>query len=103
MAHAIFKTGGKQYRAAEGDLLRIPSVEGKAGDSLTFDQVMAIDGEKPKFGRPVLKGAKVDAKIVRHGLDEKIVVFKFRRRKRYERKAGHRQGFTEVKITGISA
>ena len=103
MAHAIFKTGGKQYRAAEGDRIRIPSLAGSKGETITFDEVLAVDGDDPKFGTPFLSGAKVEAEILTQGLDKKLVVFKFKRRKRYKRKNGHRQSFTEVKITGISA
>jgi len=103
MANAIFKTGGKQYRAAEGDRLRVPSIEGEPGQAVTFDEVLVVGGDSPKFGKPTVAGAKVQAEIVRQGLDKKVIVFKFKRRKRYMRKAGHRQAFTEVKITGISA
>lgn len=102
MAHAIFRTGGKQFRAAEGDRLRIPNLEAKEGDTVTFDEVLAIGGDDPKFGKPLVAGAKVEAEILGHGLDKKIIVFKFKRRKRYKRKNGHRQQYTEVKVTGIS-
>ncbi len=103
MAHAIFKTGGKQYRAAEGDRIRIPKTDGNPGDKLTFDQVLALDGDSPKFGKPFLAGVKVEAEILKQDRDKKLIVFKFKRRKRHRKKAGHRQDFTEVKITGISA
>ncbi len=103
MAHAIFRTGGKQFRAAEGDRLRIPNLEGKEGEKITFEEVLAIGGDSPKFGKPLVAGAKVEAEILSHGLDKKIIVFKFKRRKRYKRKNGHRQQYTEVKVTGISA
>jgi len=99
MAHAIFKTGGKQYRAAAGDRLRIPTIPGEAGQKVTFQDVLAIDGESPKFGTPLLQ----EAEILGQRQDKKLVIFKFRRRKRYQRKNGHRQRFTEVKITAISA
>jgi large subunit ribosomal protein L21 len=103
MAHAIFKTGGKQFRVAAGDRLRIPTIPGDAGQKITFPEVLAIDGETPKFGTPLLQGASVEAEILGQGQDKKLIIFKFRRRKRYQRKNGHRQRFTEVKITGISA
>jgi large subunit ribosomal protein L21 len=103
MAHAIFKAGGKQFRASEGDRVRIPTIEGAAGDKITFSEVLAVGGDNPQFGMPTVKGAKVEAQILQQGLDKKLVVFKFRRRKRYMRKAGHRQSFTEVQIIGISA
>jgi large subunit ribosomal protein L21 len=103
MAHVTFRTGGKQFRAAEGERLRIPSMEGEPGNKISFEDVLAIDGENPQFGKPTIPGAKVEAEIVLQGLDKKLVVFKFRRRKRHARKNGHRQTFTEVKITRISA
>ncbi len=103
MAHAVFKSGGKQFRATEGDRVRIPTIAGTAGDKVTFDEVLAVDGDNPKFGQPIVKGAKVEAEILTHGRDKKLIVFKFKRRKRYMRKAGHRQAYTDVKITSISA
>ncbi|HKO91553.1 MAG TPA: 50S ribosomal protein L21 [Polyangiaceae bacterium] len=103
MTSAIFRSGGQQYRATEGDRLRIASLAGEAGETVVFDEVLALVGEKAAIGRPLVAGAKVSAEIVSHGRGEKLIVFKFRRRKRYKRKMGHRQGFTEVKITGISA
>jgi large subunit ribosomal protein L21 len=103
MAQVIFRAGGKQFRATEGERLRVPSLEGVPGEKVAFNEVLAVVGEQPKFGKPTLAGAKVEAEIVQHGLDKKLVVFKFRRRKRSQTKNGHRQGFTEIKITGISA
>lgn len=103
MAHATFKTGGKQFRATEGDKLRIPTILGEAGEKVTFDQVLAVDGDVVKIGKPMVAGAKVEAEILGQKLDKKIIVFKFKRRKRYRRKQGHRQKFTEVKVTGITA
>lgn len=103
MAHAIFKTGGKQYRVAAGDRLRIPTIPGEAGQKVTFSEVLAVEGESPKFGTPVVAGAAVEAEILGQVQDKKLVIFKFRRRKRYQRKNGHRQRYTDVKITGISA
>jgi large subunit ribosomal protein L21 len=103
MTSAIFRSGGQQYRATEGDRLRIASLAGEAGETVVFDEVLALVGEKAAIGRPLVAGAKVSAEIVSHGRGEKLIVFKFRRRKRYKRKMGHRQGFTEVKITAISA
>jgi large subunit ribosomal protein L21 len=103
MTSAIFRSGGQQYRATEGDRLRIASLPGEAGETVVFDEVLALVGEQAAIGRPLVAGAKVSAEIVSHGRGEKLIVFKFRRRKRYKRKMGHRQGFTEVKITAISA
>lgn len=103
MAHAIFKTGGKQFRATEGERLRIPTVAGNPGDRITFNEVLALGGESPKLGKPLVDGATVEAEILGQRLDKKLIVFKFKRRKRYQRKSGHRQRFTEVMITSISA
>jgi large subunit ribosomal protein L21 len=103
MPYAIIRTAGKQYRAEPGKVLRIPSREGDPGSEVVFDEVLlSSDGNTIKAGAPVLDGAKVTAEIVRHGLADKIIVFKFRRRKNYARKQGHRQRFTEVRIRDIS-
>ncbi len=103
MPYAIIRTAGKQFRVEPGKVLRVPTMPGKAGSQVTFDEVLLSgDGTNVLAGKPVLKGATVTAEIVRHGLGDKIVVFKFRRRKNYARKQGHRQGFTEVRIRDIS-
>jgi large subunit ribosomal protein L21 len=102
MSYAIIKTGGKQYRAEPGKTLRIPSLEGEAGAEIEFsDVLLGSDGNTVKAGAPLLKGATVTAEIVKHGLGDKIIVFKFRRRKNYAKKQGHRQKFTEVRIRDI--
>ena len=100
--YAIFRTAGKQFRAEVGRKLQIPSLEAEPGAKLTFDEVLlGSDGKTVKAGTPVLKGAKVTAEVVRHGLERKIIVFKQKRRKNYARKQGHRQGFTEIKIASV--
>lgn len=101
MAHAVIRTGGKQYRVAEGDLLRVEKLEGEAGDKVSFDEVLFLGGDAPKFGSPLVKGAKVSGEIVAQDRGDKIVIFKFKRRKKYRRKAGHRQSYTAVKITEV--
>jgi large subunit ribosomal protein L21 len=103
--YAVFKTGGKQYRVAAGDRLRVEKVAGSVGDAVTFGEVLLVQGtdEAIKLGRPLVGGAKVEAKIVGQGLGEKVIVFKFRRRKNYRRKRGHRQPFTALEITSIVA
>ncbi len=102
MAYAVFRTAGKQFRAEKGVTLKVPTLAGEPGSKVTFDDVLlAGDGEKVKTGKPTVKGAKVTAQIVRHGKGDKVVVFKFRRRENYRRKTGHRQGFTEIKITEV--
>ncbi len=103
MTYAIIRTGGKQFRAEPGKTIRIPSLVGEAGGEVEFNDVLlgAQDGTV-RTGVPTLSGARVTAEIVKHGLGDKIVVFKFKRRKNYARKQGHRQGFTEVKIGDIN-
>ncbi|MCA9680579.1 MAG: 50S ribosomal protein L21 [Myxococcales bacterium] len=104
MNQAIIKTGGKQYRVAVGDKLRIEKLTGDVGSSVNFDEVLLVgSGEETRVGTPVVAGAKVSGTIKAHGRGPKLVVYKFRRRKQYRRKNGHRQSFTEVEITGISA
>jgi len=103
MAYAIIRTGGKQYRVEPGKKLRVPTLLGDAGATVEFNDVLlGSDGESVHTGVPTLSGAKVTAEIVKHGLGDKIVVFKFKRRKNYARKQGHRQGFTEVQIKDIT-
>ena len=103
MTYAIIRTGGKQFRAEPGKTIRIPSLVGEAGGSVEFNEVLfGSDGTTPRTGVPTLSGAKVTGEIVKHGLGDKIVVFKFKRRKNYARKQGHRQGFTEVRINDIN-
>ncbi len=103
MSYAIIRTGGKQFRAEPGKSLRIPTLLGDAGTKVEFNDVLlGSDGTSVKTGVPTLKGATVTGEIVKHGLGDKIVVFKFKRRKNYSRKQGHRQGFTEVRINDIT-
>ena len=103
MPYAISKTGGKQFRVEPGRTYKIPSLEGEAGGKIEFNEVLrGNDGNNVKTGVPALSGARVTGEIVRHGRGEKIIIFKQKRRKNYARKRGHRQGFTEVRITDIS-
>ncbi|HLV25714.1 MAG TPA: 50S ribosomal protein L21 [Gemmatimonadales bacterium] len=103
MSYAIIRTGGKQFRVEPGKTYRFPTMLGDAGTEVSFNEVLlGSDGENVRSGIPVLDGAAVKGEIVRHGRGEKIIVFKFKRRKNYSRKQGHRQGFTEVKINDIS-
>lgn len=99
---AVIQTGGKQYRVAEGDRLRVEKLAGDVGSKITFDKVLLVGGESTKVGTPLVSGAKVSAEIVAQDRDKKVIVFKFRRRKNYRRKQGHRQPYTELKITGVS-
>ncbi len=101
--YAIIRTGGKQFRAEPGKTLRIPSVQLEPGESLTFDEVLlGADGDTVTVGAPVVSGAAVTAEVLRHGRGEKIIIFKHKRRKNYRRKQGHRQGFTEVRVSDIN-
>ena len=103
MSYAIIRTGGKQFRVEPGKTIRVPSMLGDAGASVEFNDVLlGSDGKKVHTGVPSLKKAKVTGEIVKHGLGDKVVVFKFRRRKNYAKKQGHRQGFTEVRINDIT-
>lgn len=99
--YAVVVTGGKQHRVREGDLLRVEKVEGDVGSKVTFDRVLMVGGDEPKFGMPVVDGASVVAEIVRQGKGRKVLVFKKKRRKNYRRMYGHRQPFTHLRITGI--
>jgi large subunit ribosomal protein L21 len=101
--YAVFKTGSKQYRVEKGDKLRVEKLAGGVGDPVTFDDVLLVNGEALQLGKPTVSGAKVEAKIVSQGLGPKIIIFKFRRRKNYRRKRGHRQPFTALEITNIVA
>ena len=102
--YAVIKTGGKQYRVEEGDLLKVEKIEKGTGESIEFDQVLLVaDGDKVSVGQPLLDGAKVTAEVVEQGRHQKIKIVKFRRRKHSRKQQGHRQWFTAVKITGIKA
>ncbi len=102
--HAIIVTGGKQYKVAEGDVLYIEKLPVEAGETVKFDEVLAvIDGDKATFGTPVVEGASVEAKVAKNGKGKKIVVFKYKPKKNYKRKQGHRQPYTKIEITKVKA
>jgi large subunit ribosomal protein L21 len=101
MATAVIRTGGKQYRVSEGDTLRVELLTGNPGEDVVFSDILMLGGDSPRFGMPLISGATVTGKIVAHDRAERLIVFKFKRRKRYKRKNGHRQHFTAVKITSI--
>ena len=102
MTYAIFKAAGFQYRAELGDVLRLPSLDVESGDTVTFDEVLLGSAEDEVLvGRPTLEGAAVRAEVLGHGRADKIIVFKFKRRKNYRRKTGHRQNYTEVRVNEI--
>jgi large subunit ribosomal protein L21 len=102
--YAVFATGGKQYRAVTGDILKIEKLDAEKGATVELDQVLMVgEGEDVKIGSPYLKGGKVTATIVEHGRGEKIRILKFKRRKHHMKRMGHRQDFTRIEITGIAA
>jgi large subunit ribosomal protein L21 len=105
--YAVIKTGGKQYRVAQGDRLRVEKLAGNVGDTVSLGEVLLVGGtgtggDGVKVGAPLVSGAKVEAKIIAQDRGKKIIIFKFRRRKNYRRKTGHRQPFTALEITGIT-
>ena len=100
--YAVIRTGGKQYRVTEGQTLRVEKLPGGAGDKVTFGEVLLVGGDQPRVGRPLVEGAAVAAEITAQDRGKKLVVFKFRRRKNYRRKNGHRQHLTVLRITGIA-
>jgi len=102
--YAVIKTGGKQYRVTKGQTLKVEKLEIEQGTSIDLDQVLMVaEGDNIKIGTPLVAGGKVTATIKSHGRGKKIEIIKFRRRKHYRRQAGHRQSYTELEITNISA
>lgn len=98
---AVIKTGGKQYKIQEGDILTVEKLEHK-GDSIVFDQVLLLANDEVKIGKPLVEGAKVEAKILEEGKGKKKMVFRFRSKTRQHKKKGHRQPYTKIQITKIS-
>jgi large subunit ribosomal protein L21 len=102
--YAVIVSGGKQHRVSEGETLKLEKIDAATGDTVEFDQVLMVGGgDDVKIGTPVLEGSKVTAEVVNQGRHKKIKIVKFNRRKHHRKETGHRQWFTEVKITGISA
>ena len=101
--YAVFQSGGKQHRVTEGQTLRLEKLDLEKGATVEFAAMMIVNGEEVKIGTPLVEGSKVIAEVVDHDRGDKVKIVKFRRRKHYRKQAGHRQWFTEVKITGISA
>ena len=102
--YAVFRSGGKQYRAAQGDVLRLEKIEADEGATIKFDEVLLVgEGSDIKVGSPLLSGSTVSGKVVRQGKSKKVPVVKFKRRQNYLRQGSHRQFFTEVEITDISS
>ncbi len=102
--YAVIKTGGKQYRVAAGEKLKIEQIPAEVGAEITLDQVLMVgDGESVKVGAPLVQGASVTAKVLAQGRHPKVKIFKMRRRKHYQKHQGHRQNYTEIQISGIAA
>ncbi|SHJ09937.1 LSU ribosomal protein L21P [Malonomonas rubra DSM 5091] len=101
--YAVIKTGGKQYKVSEGDLLKVEKIEGAVGETVEIDQVLMVGGAEVKLGTPLVPGAKVKAQIVAQEKDKKILVFKSKRRQGYRKKYGHRQPITRLKVAAIEA
>lgn len=102
--YAVIETGGKQYRVAEGDTVKVEKLAVEEGASVELDRVLMVaDGENVTIGKPFIEGGKVTATVKAHGRGDKVKIIKFRRRKHYMKRQGHRQWFTELKITGINA
>ena len=102
--YAVRKTGGKQYRVAAGDKIKVEQIAADEGKEITLDQVLAVgNGDKLTVGAPLVSGATVVAKVVAHGKHDKVRIFKLRRRKHYQKRQGHRQSYTELEIASINA
>ncbi|BAN35916.1 50S ribosomal protein L21 [Sulfuricella denitrificans skB26] len=102
--YAVIKTGGKQYRVAPGEKLKIEQIPADIGSEIVLDQILMVaDGEAVTVGTPLVSGATVKATVVAHGRGEKVQIFKMRRRKHYQKHQGHRQNYTEIRIDGIAA
>ena len=102
--YAVIKTGGKQYKVSEGATVRVEKIAADEGATIELDQVlMVVDGDKVNVGSPLVAGGMVTATITAHGRGKKVMIVKFRRRKHHMKRQGHRQAFTEIEVTGISA
>ena len=102
--YAVFESGGKQHRVKEGDILKLEKIEAATGDAIAFDRVLLMgQGAEVQLGQPLIEGASVSAEVLAQGRHDKIHIVKFKRRKHHMKRTGHRQWYTEVKVTGISA
>ena len=102
--YAVIKTGGKQYRVVAGEKIKVEKLVGDVGTTVSLDQVLMLaDGDKVTIGSPIVKGASIEATVLSHGRGDKVMIFKFRRRKHYRKTQGHRQSYTEIQIGAITA
>ncbi|WP_072469577.1 50S ribosomal protein L21 [Urinicoccus massiliensis] len=100
--YAVIETGGKQYKVQEGDKLRVEKLDAQVGDTVTFDKVLFLGGDEVKVGRPYVEGAKVEAKVLEQNKAKKVIVYKFKAKKNYRNKRGHRQPYTFIEIGTIA-
>lgn len=100
--YAVFETGGKQYKGAKGDIVWVEKLPVEAGKAVSFDALVVSDGENVQIGTPTVKGAKVKAKVVEHGKEKKVIVYKYKSKDNFRKKQGHRQPYTKIEITGIT-
>ena len=101
--YAVIETGGKQHRVVEGEHIKVEKIEAETGSTIDFDRILMVgEGKSIKVGTPAVDGAKVSAEVVQHGRGEKVTIVKFKRRKHHMKRQGHRQWFTEIKITAIN-
>ncbi len=101
--YAVIETGGKQYKVEQGDVVFIEKLNVEEGETVTFDKVLVVGGDNVKVGTPYVSGANVTASVVKNGKDKKIIVYKYKPKKGYHKKQGHRQPYTKVEITAINA
>jgi len=100
--YAVFETGGKQYKAAKGDIVWVEKLPVEPGKSVTFEALVVSDGDEVQIGTPTVKGVKIKAKVIEHGKEKKVIVYKYKSKDNYRKKQGHRQPFTKLEITGIA-
>ncbi len=100
--YAIIETGGKQYTVKEGDILRVEKLGVDSGEKFVFDKVLMVSGDEPNFGKPYVEGASVEAEVLKEGKARKVIAYKYKAKKGYSRKKGHRQPYTQIKIEKIS-
>ena len=100
--YAVIKTGGKQYRVAAGDVIKVEKLDGEVGQTVDFSDVLMVGGDEPKIGAPIVDGAKVSAEVLEQGKGDKVLIFKKKRRHKYRRTRGHRQHQTVLRISGIN-
>lgn len=102
--YAVIKTGGKQYKVVAGEKIKVEQIPAEVGSEVTIDQVLAVgEGEQIKFGAPMVAGASVKVTVLSHGRHDKVRIFKMRRRKHYQKRQGHRQNYTELRVDAINA